>query len=70
MMKKRKFKIYNEELLLKIIGLSALVFLLKGGRLLILLMFIYFLINEQLEKKKHEDNIKKMKEYEKSKRYF
>lgn len=69
-MKKRKFKIYNEELLLKIIGLSALVFLLKGGRLLILLMFIYFFINEQLEKKKHEDNIKKMKEYEKSKRYF
>ena len=69
-MDKRKFKIYNEELLLKIIGLSAFVFLLKGGRLLILLMFIYFFINEQFEKKKHEDNIKKMKEYEKSKRYF
>lgn len=69
-MKERKPIIYNEELFLKIIGLSALVFLLKGGRLMILLMFIYFFINEQYEKKNYEENIKKMKDYEKSKRHF
>ena len=69
-MKERKPIIYNEELFLKIIGLSALVFLLKGGILMILLMFIYFFINEQYEKKKYEENIKKMKDYEKSKRHF
>lgn len=69
-MKERKPIIYNEELFLKIIGLSALVFLLKGGMLMILLMFIYFFINEQYEKKKYEENIKKMKDYEKSKRHF
>ena len=54
--------IHNEDLLAKIIGASFLVMWLKGGLILVLLMFIYFFINVLFERKKYKKLMKKLKE--------
>ena len=52
-MKKRKL-VYNEDLLFKIIVASGFLIFLKGGRAIVLFLFICFFINERFEKKKYE----------------
>ena len=52
-MKKRKL-IYDEDLLFKILVISGFVMFLKDGIFGIILMFIYFFINERIEKEKYE----------------
>ena len=53
-MKKRKL-IYNEDLLFKIIVASGFIMFLKDGLWIVLLLFIYFFINEIFEKKKYNE---------------
>lgn len=64
-------KKYSDELLEKILGISVFVFLLKGGRLFILLMFaFYFLVRwmeKEEERKQIEENEKELEEIRKRK---
>ena len=48
----------SDELLENILGISVLVFLLKGGRLFILLMFIFYFLVKWMEKEEEEEQIR------------
>jgi hypothetical protein len=61
-MRNRPPLIHNEEMLANIIGISILVFLLKGGWIFIILMFTYFFICEYFERKKYKKLMKRLKE--------
>ena len=63
-MNKRPPLIHDEDLLVKIIGASFLVMWLKGGLAFILLMFIYFFINERIERKKWHKAMKYIKDHD------
>ena len=61
-MKKSAPLIHNEDMFVKIIGLSFLMMWLKGGVIFIALMFIYFFICEYFERKRYKKIKKKLKE--------
>ena len=64
-------KKYSDELLENILGISVFVFLLKGGRFFILLMFAFYFLVRWMEKdeerKQIEENEKELEEIRKRK---